>query len=294
MARFGALAAAVALVTLGALAGVAHADAPAAIKAPSGWTRDEAQSAELGHRLDDVGHFGYAPGAVPMMANASVFVAPKPGIVLSVELVVASGVKERDAAARAAVDELHQASQRAALAGSGISEDGWQEKVDPAAKQVEATLAWRDGSAKTHSDARRIVVADEGHLVSVTGECFASEDADSKLVADCKAALATLDPGVEAAKRVAIRLAPAGTRPTAPEPTAGPAGSDSSAATGSNAAASMAGGPRAPLPPMTMPAAQDVRTVDRRPVYVGIGLVVLAAVFWWNRRRRARLEGKSE
>ena len=273
-------------VALVLFARIAHADGPAAIKAPAGWTLDQAQSAELGHRLDDVGHFGYAPGAVPMMANANVFVAPAPGIVLSVELVVASNVKERDAAARAAVDELHQTSQRAALAGSGISEDGWQEKADPAAKQVEATLAWRDGSAKTRSDARVIVVADDGHVVSVTGECFASDDADPKLVADCKAALATLDPGIEAAKRVALGLAPAGTRPSAPEPAAGSAGA------GSGAAPSMTSGPRAPLPPMTLPA-QDVRTVDRRPVYVGIGLVVLAAVFWWNRRRRARLEGKA-
>lgn len=278
-----------AFIPLVVLAGVAHADAPpSAIKTPAGWTLDEAQSAELGHRLDDVGHFGYPPGAVPTIANANVFVAPGPGIVLSVELVVASGVHERDAAARAAVDDLHAMSQRAALAGSGISEDGWQEKADPAARQVEATLAWRDGGAETRSEARRIVVADEGHIISVTGECFASDDVDPKLFADCKAALATLDPGIEPAKRAAIGLAPAGTRTTPPEPAAGSAGAGS----GSGAATSMTAGPRAPLPPMTMPA-QDVRTVDRRPVYVGIGLVVLAAVFWWNRRRRARLEGKA-
>jgi hypothetical protein len=285
-----------AVLVLVAMVGVAHADAPATIKAPAGWAIDDAQSADLGTKLEGVGHFGYDAGAVPVLANANVFVAPKPGAVLTVELVVASGVTEVDAAARAAIDELHATSQRAAITGSGIREDGWQEKAVPAAKQVEATLAWRDGSAKTRSDARRIVIAtQDGHIVSVTGECFASEDADAKLVADCKAALATLDPGIDAGKRVAIGLAPPGTRPAPPAPAAGSAaaGSAGTATQTGSSAPSMASGPRAPLPPMMLPAAQDVRTVDRRPVYVGIGLVVLAAVFWWNRRRRARLEGKA-
>jgi hypothetical protein len=51
-------------------------------------------------------------------------------------------------------------------------------------------------------------------------------------------------------------------------------------------------GSRTPLPPITVP--QEVRTTDRRPVYVGIGLVVLAVVFWWNRRRRAQREDNSD
>jgi hypothetical protein len=42
------------------------------------------------------------------------------------------------------------------------------------------------------------------------------------------------------------------------------------------------------MPPMTI--APDARSSDRRTGYVGAGVVVLAAMFWWNRRRRDRFE----
>ena len=124
---------------------------------------------------------------------------------------------EREAAARTAVDELHAASQRAALAGSGIVEEGWQEKVDTAGKQIEATLAWRDTTAKTSSTARLLIVADDAHVTSVTGECFAADDADAKQVAACKRALATLDPGIDAAEAGRARARPDG-NPAVPTP----------------------------------------------------------------------------
>jgi hypothetical protein len=260
-----------ALLVVALLGGIASAET---VKAPAGWTLDEAQSRALGATLKQVPHFGLA---APALANVDVYVAPKPGVVLTVSLVVASAKTELDAAARVAVDELHAASQRAALAGSGISEDGWQEKVDTAAKQIEATLAWRDTGAKASSTARLLVVAEPEHIVSITGECFASDDADAKLVGDCKAALATLDPGIAADKRLPIGLAPTGARPSPPpDPVVG----------SGREPARLDDGSRAPLPPMTLPA--EKRATDRRPVYVGLGLVGLAAVFWWNRRRRAR------
>jgi hypothetical protein len=34
--------------------------------------------------------------------------------------------------------------------------------------------------------------------------------------------------------------------------------------------------------------------VDRRPVFIGMGIVLLAAVFWWNMKRRARLEDEDQ
>lgn len=46
-------------------------------------------------------------------------------------------------------------------------------------------------------------------------------------------------------------------------------------------------GPRG-TPPRTMSPAR--REPDRRPVYLGGGLVVMALVFWWNRHRRERFE----
>lgn len=45
------------------------------------------------------------------------------------------------------------------------------------------------------------------------------------------------------------------------------------------------------LPPIVIPVARPAR--DLRPVWVGAGLVVIAAVFWWNQRRRASL-GQSD
>lgn len=266
---------ALAIAVLVALGGVARAGT---IEPPAGWRLDESQSATVGKQLSGTGHFGLEAGGPSILANADVYVAPQPGVVLSVVLVAARTQAELPAAARAAVDDLHASSQRAALAGSGVVEEGWQEKVDAAAKQIEATLAWRDTAGKTSSTARLLVVADDTTITSVTGECFAADDADPTLVAACKAALATLDPGIEPARRVALALAPTGSRPT-PGPTA-------------REPARMNDGTRAPLPPMTIP--QEGRAVDRRPVYVGIGLVVLAGLFWWNRHRRARREEESD
>jgi hypothetical protein len=263
------------VVALVAFAGVARADT---IKPPAGWKLDTAQSEQVSKQLSGIGHFGLERSAHPIRANADVYAPAQPGVVLSVVLVAATTNAELPAAARAAVDELHATSQRAALAGSGIVEEGWQEKIDTAAKQIEATLAWRDTNAKTSSTARLLVVADGAHITSLTGECFASDDADPTLVAACKAALATLDPGIDPATRVGLTLAPTGSRPTPP-------------AGASRAPARMDDGTRTPLPPMTVP--QEGRATDRRPVYVGIGLVVLAVVFWWNRHRRARRQEES-
>lgn len=46
-----------------------------------------------------------------------------------------------------------------------------------------------------------------------------------------------------------------------------------------------------PRPPIMIPVAPA--RPDRRPVWVGAGLVVIAAMFWWNQRRRASLERPS-
>jgi hypothetical protein len=42
------------------------------------------------------------------------------------------------------------------------------------------------------------------------------------------------------------------------------------------------------MPPTTIPL--DRPDADRRPVFVGAGIVALAFMFWWNRRRRDRFE----
>lgn len=46
-----------------------------------------------------------------------------------------------------------------------------------------------------------------------------------------------------------------------------------------------------PLPPVVIPVTQA--RPDRRPVWVGAGIVVIAALLWWNRKRRAELDNGS-
>jgi hypothetical protein len=269
------------IVIVALASGVAHAEPAPTIKAPPGWKIDSASSQRLTRALNGLGHFGFPAGTNVAVANVDVYAAPQPGVTLTVTLVAGAVTAEREAAARAAVDELHASSQRAAMVGTGIVEQGWQEKVDVATKQIEATLSWRDTKEHTNSTSRLLVVADAAQITSLTGECYAADEADKQLVAACQAALATLDPGIAADKRLALALAPAGTLPTPPEP-----------APGSGVPpATMTDGTRAPLPPMTLP--QEHRATDRRPVYVGIGLVLFAVVFWWNRHRRARREDES-
>jgi len=243
-----------ALGVLAALAAAAHADP---VKPPAGWQLDETASAGLTAKANQMPHFG----GVAAVAQAQVYMPAAPGVALFVTS-VAGKTAEREAAARVAVDELHASSQRAALAGgSGIAEDHWDEKV--AGNQVTASLAWRD-PAGTATTARLVVAADAEHVVAITGECVAGEGADARLVDACKAALATLDPGLD--KRVPLALAPPGTRPTPP------AGAEPGAQ------------PHSPLPPIAV--RQEDRSPDRRPVYVGAAIVVLAAAFWWLRRRK--------
>ena len=43
-----------------------------------------------------------------------------------------------------------------------------------------------------------------------------------------------------------------------------------------------------PLPPVVIPVTPA--HPDRRPVWVGAGIVVIAALLWWNRKRRAELD----
>jgi hypothetical protein len=272
-----------ALLYGGAIANADEQPPPRTIVAPSGWTIDSEASKALGAKLRGVSQFGLASQPYVNVDLYTPSPAPgRAGIALTVTLVAVECTPQCDAAARAAVDDLRAMPARAALGGSSIVENGSQERVDPVAKQAEATLEWRDATVNITTQARRLVASDGKNLIAVTAECLASDDADKQRVADCKAALATLDLGLPARLRVPLALPPAGSQPT---PTAGSAGSGQQPA-------AMGDGSRAPLPPITVP--QEGRTTDRRPVYVGLGLVVLAAVFWWNRHRQSRREEKSQ
>src|SRR5438045_2921414 len=164
------------------------------VQPPPGWHADIAQATQLTEKANAVSHFG----AERSLAASEVYLPDAPGVALFVTGIAAKVSTDREIAARVAVDELHATTQRAGLTGT-IVEEGWQERVDAAAKQVEATLTWRDTGSQTITKARLLVVADGENLVAVTGECVASSEAQLK---PCEAALATLDPGIALDKRV--------------------------------------------------------------------------------------------
>lgn len=267
-----------AFLILALLGGVAHADAPALVKPPAGWKQDAQQATALAAKANEVSHFG----GLRSLATADVYVAPEGGAALIVTAVAGKVTPaDRDAAARSAVDELNDATSRATLAGSGtsgITVDASASKVITEQKLVRGDLTWTDKSAGTQTTAVILVVADDENIVAITGECVAQTGA---VPAACIGALSTLDPGIALAKRQPIGLAAPGTPLTSPAPTQ-PAMQQPS----------MTDGTHTPLPPMTVPTEKPA--TDRRPVYVGLGIVLLAAAFWWNQRQRAKFEKDSD
>ena len=244
----------------------------AAVKAPPTWREDKTAGTQLAAKTEaDLKARGASAAA-----TAQVFVAPDDSV-LYVTLVARKVPSERDATAREIVDGFLGAPRRAQLTSTKVSIAGSGSKLDTGAKQIEATLQWQDDDAGSLTHARLLVTGDAEHLISITGECFLRPTTPAEIRDACIAALATLDTEVPADKRAALALAPEGTepeRPVAPGP-------------------SMSDVPHTPVGPIAVQGAPPKRTVDRRPVYVGAGLVVLAGLFWWNRRRRERLEAES-
>lgn len=262
--------AALALVAIAALGGAARAGnwlAP-----PDGWHADAAQGKDVADQAGSVSHFGGATA----VAAAQVYEPGKPGVVLYAIMVSAGRPDDPAAAARAEVDELHDTVKRAALAGSGVGEDSWQDKVDAAGKLIDARLSWHDAGSGTKQSERLVIASDGATIVALTGQCIAASDADPVLFGQCEAALGTLDPGIDPAKRVALSLAAEGAAPVAP----------------AAGAPQLETPPRPPIGPIPVaPAGKP--TTDPRPVVIGIALVALAAVFWWNNRRRERYAKES-
>lgn len=262
------------------------ADPTRLVTEPAGWRADPEQASALAQRFAATGHLG----GLPSVTAAEAYVAPGPGVVLFATRATAAlsdQPTQAARAARAALDELRASAARTSLTGGAAQEHAWKERVEPDAKQVTATLTWNDATSRTVETARVVVASDGKRIVAVTGECISGDAADPALVAACQAALATLDPGVAAASRVALALAPdvavavpgepppsTGGSPTSPDPTHEPARLDD--------------GSKFTLPPMTIPVNRPA--ADRRPFYVGAGVILLALGLWWNRRQRDRFE----
>ena len=243
--------------------GVAQA---APITPPAGWTLDPSLAPPPAAT-----RFGGATTKVSIYA----YRAPAPGAVLYVNRAEAEvAAADRD---RLATIELEE--PRAALRRQGANAKAEQDaqRFDAATKQLEAQVTWRDPTVGVLDSSRTLVAGDATKLVAVTGQCVLAGDASAELVKACDAALATLDAEVPVASRVALSIvtgaeppATPGERPVMPPPATIGDG-------GGKLAPIRVDAPAAPAP-------------DRRPVYLGAGLIVLAAIFWWNRKRREKFE----
>jgi hypothetical protein len=288
--RAGVIAGLTAWAGLAAVAPIAVADPTRLITQPARWRADPEQATALAQRFAATGHFG----ALRTVTAAEAYVAERPGVALFVTratAVLSDPPAQAARVTRAALDELRASSRRAALTGGAAQERDWQERVEADARQVTATLTWSDTASHTVDTARIVVASDGTRIVAVTGECLAGEAADATLVAACRTALATLDPGVAASSRTAPALAPEAlatapdTAPnTAPDTMAVPA----SASAPPREPARLDDGSKIVMPPTAIPL--DRPDADRRPVFVGAGVIVLALVFWWNRRQRDLFE----
>jgi hypothetical protein len=248
------------LLALLFVTGVAQA---APIQPPAGWTLDASLA-----QPPPATRFGGAKTKVAMYA----YRAPAPGAVLYVNRAEAEvAAADRDKLATVELEEPRSAMQRA---GSVKTEQDSQ-RFDDKAKQLEAIVAWRDASVIDRS--RAIVAGDDKRLVSVTAQCVLALDAAAETVKACDAALATLDAEVPAESRVALSIVHLADEPP-PATTTDHDRLDS--------------GDKVALPPIVL--APPKPETDRRPVYLGLGLVVLAAIFWWNRRRRERFEAEHD
>lgn len=248
--------------------GTAHA-APAT--PPAGWTRNADSSAQMSSAGTTVDAY------LPPTGRGSFYVTRK-------ELKAAA--EQRNAVASAELGELAQVAKRQGSAET----TAFAQKVDPDKLQLEASITWRDPALELTQHARTVIAADAQRIIAVTGECVLGSDAPTAMTAACTAALATLDPELPAAQRVALAIVEGGELPpseregsAAPPAPAGPQVAPSRPGT----TATLDGAPAGARPSTMTPAARET---DRRPVYIGGFIVLMAAVFWWNRRRRDRFD----
>jgi len=143
--------------------------------------------------------------------------------------------------------------------GSGAGEPETKDK----ALDIQASVV----DANAGKSARMIIASTADRIVAVKGECYMSAEASAIDVNDCVHALATLDTGIAVKDRVDLTVSH-----VPPEPTLSGSGLTDS---------------HVSLPPMQVH--QDQPGRDLRPVYVGAGLIVLAGIFWWNRKRAAHV-----
>jgi hypothetical protein len=242
---------------------------------PAGWRIDVGRSRGLERATDAVDHFGGAPVHV----SAQHLYGPAPGGLLLVTE-IATTMMPSDAAGAAAI-ELHGVKSGVEALGPSVKIATWQIRGDAASRVTEARLTWSDDSLGTTTIARTLFFAARGHLVRIEAACIIAADAGA-LRPPCEAAMATLEPLAPIAERVELVV------PAVPPPA--PTGSVDVAPPMPRGELS-SGGPAMGEREGAMPVIMTVdppkqQTEDRRPLYVGAGLLVLAAAYLWNRRKK--------
>jgi hypothetical protein len=255
------------------LASSAGADS---VKAPAGWKPDPPAAISMSQQLGAVSHFNGQRSVV----TTEVYRADRGSLFVTR---ISAGVADLDETKRnrAATAELDDVLRGVTRAGdSGVPDAATSRSLD--GKLLEAAHKWHDKTTGVVTSGRIVVATDAQQMVAVSGECVLASDAYAEVVKACDAALATLDPGVTATARVPLTIVK---DPSPPDLRPRP---DTAPSLGSSGTSLVESGPRPSLPPMQI--APEPRERDRRPIYVGLGLIVLAALFWWNRKNREKIE----
>ena len=243
----------------------------ARMQAPAGWNEDARTAVRVEETLAVPG--AVFPGATAL-ADAQAWTSSPPGAALiATQATTTTLPADPAAAATAALNDLRAGAD--AVDGSKVTR--WDVKFDSAGKVNEATLEWSEPAIGTTTLARALVYRAGGALVRIGGECILGPDGAAAR-ASCEAALASIAP--TAASFELIAAAP--TAPTVGEVPPSPHPSSGSDAPGIR-----------PLDgelPSTIAVRPGPKQTDRRPFYVGAGVVLLAVVFWWNRRERDKRE----
>lgn len=251
----------------------------ARMQAPTGWNGDSRTAVRVQGAL-------VVPGAVfpgvTADGDAQAWTSTPPGAAIIATQATSTALPADPAAA--ATVALHDL-RAGADAVDGAKVTTWELKLDPAGKVHEARLEWSEPSIGTTTIARALVYRAGGALVRIGGECILGPDGAAARPT-CETVLASLAPTATAFEPIAVSATPPPATPSDAPPPGDPSGARPPGA-GTDAPGIR---PREGDIPSTLAVRPAPKRTDRRPFYVGAGIVLLALVFWWNRREREKRE----